>query len=84
MAAKADGCNARAIEEAVSVRQSGFNNFFIKTLDIDLIMLVRFYMRKFRGGTYKSAVRFAKLRYYVAVAQRPKFNQNHTKMPLFR
>ena len=25
-----------------------------------------------------------KLRYYVAVAQRPKFNQNHTKMPLFR
>ena len=48
MAAKADGCNARAIEDAVSVRQSGFNNFFIKTLDINLIMLVCFYMRKFR------------------------------------
>ena len=31
------------------------------------------------------AVIFAKLfRYYVAVAQRPKFKQNHTKMPLFR
>lgn len=24
------------------------------------------------------------MRYYVAVAQRPKFKQNHTKMPLFR
>ena len=23
-------------------------------------------------------------RYYVAVAQRPKFKQNYTKMPLFR
>ena len=26
----------------------------------------------------------AKIRYYVAVAQRPKFKQNYTKMPLFR
>ena len=47
MAAKADGCNARAIDDAVRVRQSGFNNFFIKALDISLIIVViRFYMRK--------------------------------------
>ena len=49
MAPKADGCNVRAIDDAVSVRQSGFNNFFIKALDINLMMLIRFYLRKFRG-----------------------------------
>ena len=49
MAPKADGCNARAIDDAVSVRQSGFNNFFIKALDINLMMLIRFYLRKLRG-----------------------------------
>ena len=35
-------------------------------------------------GSTSVIIRKAPYRYYVAVAQRPKFKQNYTKMPLFR